>query len=63
MLLAATGDVEQPSSGVTPLAMPQPIGLAGEIAPVSTGTLYLKINDSPAELADNRGELTVTIEP
>ena len=63
MLLAAVGDVEKPTSAVTPLATPQPIGLAGEIEPASTGTLYLKINDSPAELADNRGDLTITIGP
>lgn len=62
MLLAAVGDMEQPSSGVTPLARAQPIGLAGEIEPTSTGTLYLKINDSPAELADNDGDIQVMIQ-
>jgi hypothetical protein len=61
MLLAAVGDLEQ-SSGATPLATPQPIGLAGEIAPASTGTLYLKINDSPAELSDNAGDIQVAIQ-
>jgi len=28
-----------------------------------SGTLFLRINDAPAELADNRGDVTVTIEP
>ena len=62
MLLASVGDLDQPTSGVTPLARAQPIGLAGELEPASTGTLYLKINDSPAELADNAGTLSVEIQ-
>lgn len=63
MLLAAVGDVEQPSGAMTPLAAPQPIGLGAVIEPALSGTLYLKINDSPAELADNEGSLTVEIRP
>ena len=63
MLLAAIGDEKEPSSPITPLARPQPIGLAGEIEPKTGGTLYLKLNDSPAELADNSGTVTVEIKP
>jgi hypothetical protein len=62
MLLAAIGDVEQPAGAITPLAAPQPIGLAAAIEPILSGTLYLKVNDSPAELADNAGNLTVEIQ-
>ncbi len=63
-LLAAIGDLERPPAGtLTPLAAPQPIGLSATIEPAATGTLYLKVNDSPAELADNQGDLSVKVEP
>jgi hypothetical protein len=45
----------------TPLVRPQAIGLGAAVVPEATGTLYLRINDSPAELADNRGTLDVTV--
>jgi hypothetical protein len=61
MLVAAIGDVEQPASTMTTLAVVQPVGLSAELAPQSSGTLYLKINDSPAELADNIGEVEVAV--
>lgn len=38
------------------------IGSSGTLSPEKSGTLYLRINDSPAELADNAGTLTVTVE-
>jgi hypothetical protein len=38
-----------------------PIGLAGKITPVRSGTLYLRINDSAADLADNAGEVEVQV--
>ncbi len=63
MLLAAIGDVENPASTMTTLAVPQPVGLAAEIEPAFAGTLFLKINDSPAELADNAGDIQVAIQP
>jgi hypothetical protein len=37
-------------------------GLELVITPATTGTLYLRINDSNAELSDNRGELEVEIQ-
>jgi hypothetical protein len=43
-------------------ARPFTIGLAATITPKSTGTLYLRVNDSPGKLADNRGTLHVRIE-
>jgi hypothetical protein len=43
--------------------MPQPIGGSGALAPEASGTLYLRINDSAAGLADNAGTLSVRIEP
>jgi hypothetical protein len=63
MLLAAVSDVESPANPVSPLAIPQPIGASGTVAPESSGTLYLRINDSAAGLADNAGTLSVRIEP
>ena len=41
---------------------PLPVGLEARIVPQHGGTLYLKINDSPAELGDNQGFLEVQIE-
>ena len=38
------------------------IGPGRKLSPNEAGTLYLKINDSPAELADNAGTLKVTVE-
>lgn len=63
MLVAAVGDVENPATTTSSLAVAQPIGQSAIIEPASTGTLYLKINDSPAELADNAGEIQVEIRP
>jgi hypothetical protein len=63
MLLAAVGDLEGEPPAKTPLADPQPIGLAGTLKPDRTGTLYLKINEPASGLADNTGRLTVRVEP
>jgi hypothetical protein len=61
MLLAAVSDDTAPLE-ITPLARPQPIGLAGEITPAATGTLYLSLNESAAGLADNAGTVQVRIQ-
>jgi hypothetical protein len=59
MLLAAVVDLEagKDQQLVAPLA----IGLAGEITPEHNGTLYLQLNDSAGERADNLGTLQVLI--
>jgi hypothetical protein len=44
-------------------ASPAIIGLHSVLKPTVSGTLYLRINDSPARLDDNRGTLKVTIQP
>ncbi|MCY2992266.1 MAG: hypothetical protein NTY19_30945 [Planctomycetota bacterium] len=62
MLLGAVRDDAQPPPGLTPLARPEPIGLQRDWTPARSGTLYLKINESAAHLADNAGELTVRIQ-
>jgi hypothetical protein len=46
---------------VSPLLRPVEIGRSAKLTPQFTGTLYLKINDSPAELADNTGQLEVRV--
>jgi hypothetical protein len=52
---------EHASSAKPSFAEPVAIGLHATIKPSATGTLYLRVNDSPAKLDDNRGNLTVTI--
>jgi hypothetical protein len=61
MLMAALADLDGEPPAITPLVTPQPIGLASEIEPTTTGTLYLKINEPAGGLADNSGTLHVTI--
>jgi hypothetical protein len=48
----------QPDQG---FAQPFEIGLERDVIPTRSGTLYLRINDSPGRLDDNRGELQVSI--
>lgn len=55
-----SGDGESPA-GTSAFLHPQPIGLAGTIAAERGGVLYLRLNDSPAGLDDNRGDATVSI--
>jgi hypothetical protein len=59
-LLAAVTD-EGKSGGLSPLVKPLALGNRGEIQPEREGVLYLRVNDSPAELADNTGQLNVTV--
>jgi hypothetical protein len=54
---------DQAAPGLTPLARPVAIGSSGTLRPDQTGTLYLVVNDSPAELSDNAGKVLVKIEP
>ena len=59
-LLAAVCD-ESAVETMTPLAKPKPIGLKGSLTAGQAGTLFLKINDSAAELADNVGTVSVVV--
>lgn len=59
-LLAAVTD-EGESGGKSPLLEPIVVGTKAEITPEKDGVLYLRVNDSPAELADNAGSLTVIV--
>ena len=49
--------------GPSPLIRPGTISLGTTLTPERTGTLFLRINDSGAELGDNAGTLTVEISP
>ncbi len=42
---------------------PIAIGLAARLKPSDDVVLYLRVNDSPAQLSDNRGTLSVSIRP
>lgn len=68
MLLAVVrpdGEGVAPLDGGQPSAFLQPttIGLAKELSPAQSGTLYFKINDSAGELGDNLGTLSVDVQP
>jgi len=60
-LLAAVCD-EDALEPLTSLATPQPVGLSRDMKFTKAGTLFLKINDSAAELHDNSGSVEVTIQ-
>lgn len=64
MLLGAI----RPDNTATPttkdsFAEPFAIGLETTFKPTHGGTLFLRVNESPARLDDNQGTLTVTVEP
>ncbi len=60
-LLAAVVSPAWSPSQLTSFARPRAIGSHGEITCPHGGTLYLRVNDSPSELADNAGQLRVVI--
>ena len=61
MLLAAVSDESRPLVGVTSLRKSTAVGAKAEFVPATSGTLFLRINDSPARLDDNAGQLQVEI--
>ena len=61
MLLGAIRPDEFAEDAVSPLFRPQPIGSGVLMTPQQSGTLYLRINESVADLADNEGRLNVQI--
>ena len=63
ILMAAVRPDEAPEDGPRPLVRPVAVGLQATLTPEKTGTLHLRINDSPGELHDNRGSLSVEIRP
>ena len=61
VLLAAVRPDHVAPDASSPLAHPIVVGLGTKITPSQSGTLYLKINDSPADLADNVGQVAVSV--
>ena len=61
ILLAAVRPDPPPRDGQSALLEPVAVGLQCVISPEKSGTLFLKINDSPAELHDNAGHLQVEV--
>lgn len=62
-LLGALRYVEGPSAGPGTFARPMRIGLGTTITPERDAVLYVRVNDAPATVAANRGEITLHIEP
>jgi len=62
-LLGAIHPASKDSSAQSPLAEPVVIGAGLSLTPTETGALYLRLNDSMAELSDNAGKVEVRIEP
>ena len=63
ILMAAVRPDEALKDGPRPLVRPVAVGLGSTLTPEKTSTLHLQINDSPGELHDNRGSLSVEIRP
>lgn len=61
MLLGSIEPDLLPVGTPPPMLNPTPIGLETNLTPEKTGTLYLRVNDSNGELADNAGSLTVDV--
>jgi hypothetical protein len=61
ILLAAVRPDHPPPDSSTALMHPTAVGLGATLSPAETGTVFLKINDSPGELDDNAGELKVEV--
>ncbi len=61
LLLAAVRPNQPQYESLSALLRPTEVGLGAVLSPSQSGTLYLKINDSAAELGDNAGELKVEI--
>ncbi len=63
ILLGSVVDETTPPGSSSVLTRPDVLGTRVEAPVERSGTLYLRINDSPAELADNAGQFTVRITP
>ncbi|MBN2024218.1 MAG: hypothetical protein JW809_15655 [Pirellulales bacterium] len=61
LLVAVHPDGPPPSPSV--FLKPTVVGLGTDLTPSQSGTLFFKINDSAAELDDNRGAATVEVVP
>jgi len=60
-LLAVLRPTESETTGRSPFLAPLGIGREHVLTPKRSGELFLRINDPPNELADNAGELQVSV--
>lgn len=61
VLLAAVLPDHRSADDPPALLQPIVVGLGATLTPATSGTLFLRVNDSPGELDDNAGELKVEI--
>jgi hypothetical protein len=61
ILLAAVRANDRKPEGTSGLIKPRVIGLASELTPTESGTLYFRVNDSAGSLRDNHGKLEVDV--
>ena len=61
ILLGSIVDEDKPPGSKSALATPDVIGMGVESPVERSGMLYLRINDSPAELSNNAGERTLNV--
>lgn len=61
-LLAAVCPEEQPPEILTALLVPVPVGERQVLQSEQGGVLFLRLNDAPNRLSDNRGEVQVTVQ-
>ncbi len=61
LLLAAVHPEPRNPQAASALLKPETVGLETTLRPTANGTLYLRLNDSPAELADNKGSVDVAV--
>ncbi len=61
VLLAAVRPDKDQRGPISAFLAPLAVGLSGVIKPQQSGTLYLRINESPAGLDDNAGSLEVRV--
>lgn len=62
LLGAVRADTDGFAAGLTTMLQIIPIGSHTHLTPAATGTLYLRINDSWSEMADNRGAYDVEVQ-
>ena len=60
-LLVSTRPAKSADNEREPMLDVKPFGNTSSFEASRTGTLYLRLNDHPAELVDNRGSVTVEI--
>jgi hypothetical protein len=61
VLQAAVRPDRRDADALSALLQPHEVGTETRLLPTEDGTLYLRVNDSPAELADNVGTIMVDV--